>query len=981
MAIGWALALILGAGVASSKRIPNLNHELRPYDPNPNPASVVRSSDGKMRFTILTSMLVRVEEGPDFDNRASLSVVHRNLEKPPFEVFRLPDGLRIVTPDIEVYYRENSGHLSRSSLQAVNKNSHQHWKFGDYPSGNLLGTIRTLDTLGPTNLNCSTFLDENAHCEFGLISTDGWAILDDSKSPRIAGKNDWWDSHAVSEMDFYLFMHGRNFKQAIADYSKIGGSVPLPPRHMLGILWTRWFDYDSNDLKDLVSGFSVRGLPLDTLIIDMNWHIKPWWGSYSFDTRIIPDPQALVQWVKNRGVAVALNVHDCLLAEPGCPAGTLTSDDGQIFKSFIAKTGMNITEENATIPLDLVNETIALAKEDIVFKPLEQEIGIDMWWVDWQQGDERGIGGLAGNRENPTIWFNKMRYTNRARWNDSQRASVLSRFGGMGSHRYGQGFSGDVQMLDWDNLAYQPFFTATAANVLFPLWSHDVTGPNRDPELLVRWTQWAAFSPMLRFHERGMSSGPCAYGSFPLPADECANVDLWANLAGRFAEAARSATLIRAQLLPYIYTEVWKTYKTGIPWFRGLYYDFPEESMAYSQESQYMFGDDITVAPVVAKSGITTPTVTEWSIWAPPGLWYSPPDGALIEGNTTYTRMWDLSEIPHLVRAGTLLVQRFIDPTRGAQKLVGLAMSNYTDLVFEIIPGGKSGSTKIYEDDASTVAYLHNQDIGFVHAQYEKHANGTIVLNVELEGMFSESIRYRRIHLTVPSSGPFKFASSSAKSKPRIHYDGSTLVADIAVDWDVDVDGTSISIRGDMLIPDTDLSGVKGAIMHARLSKAALDEAVLTPGTHPCWHGAPCGYRPEDSNLIQAAVVGERLNAAARKKSESEFLQIIKQFLDQYQECLDREITVDNVLRVDNIWAPTQGGWPGAVRLRVNYAVETINSAFGGICQKNPEILMPLVCKLEEEQRVKKPEAKPPTEFRKRLRRIADDDIVVLTHI
>ena len=960
----------VGSADLSLPQIDRLNLELLPYDPNPNPTSVVFSSDGRMRFTILTPELIRIEQGPDFDDRPSLAVVNRNLPSPAFRVDRHEEGLRMSTHKVELYYKEGSGVLRRSSLQAVNKVTGQTWRFGDSPSGNLLGTIRTLDTLGPTNLNCSTFIDANAHCEFGLISEDGWAILDDSQSPRLAGKNDWWDSAATSERDFYLFMHGRDYKKALSDYSKIGGGVPLPPRYMLGLLWTRWFDYDSEDLKDLVGGFSVRGIPLDTLIIDMNWHIKPWWGSYSFDKRIIPDPARLVEWIQSRDVAVALNVHDCLLAEPGCPSGTLTSDDTEIFHNYMATVGLQANGSSQSIPLDLLNESLALAKEDVVFGPLEKNVGVDMWWVDWQQGDGHGIGNLNGSKQNPTIWLNKLRYTNRKRWDDDRRGAVLSRFGGLGSHRYGQGFSGDIEMLDWDNLAYQPFFTATAANVLFSLWSHDVTGPNRDPELLVRWTQWGALSPMLRFHERGMSSGPCSYNAFPLPADECANVDLWANLPGRFAEAARKATLLRARLMPYMYTEVYKTYITGVPWFRPLYYDFPEERMAYLSESQYMFGDLITVAPIVTKSTNTVPTATQWSIWVPPGLWYSPNDGALIRGNCTYSRMWDLSETPLLIKAGALLAQRHVDPTHGAQRLVGLAMTNFTDLVFAVIPGASYGETEIYEDDGSTTQYVNTSAVGWIKASYETNTDGVTRLTVNATGLFSESITKRRIHMRLLDVGPIVEAAASTKAHPRSHYDGSSLQADIFVDWDMDVDGTSMWIeakRGTHI----DLSGIKGAIRHARLAKAALDEAVLTPGSHPCWHGAPCGFRPEDHNLLETATVGDRI-AVSKSIGDT-----INTFLRQYKECVDREVTVENVLRPDTIWAPTQGGWPEAVRLRVNYAVSMIQSALGSVCESNPNVLMPLVCE-PFEQTPESAGAHAHSPFREKLKR-HDDFIVIIS--
>ena len=87
---------------------------------------------------------------------------------------------------------------------------------------------------------------------------------------------------------------------------------------------------------------------------------------------------------------------------------------------------------------------------------------------------------------------------------------MLARWGGMGTHRYQVGFSGDVQGLTWPNLAYQPYFTLTSANVGYMYWSHDIEMPAADYEMGARWVQWAAVSPVFRSHERGMSGGGCA---------------------------------------------------------------------------------------------------------------------------------------------------------------------------------------------------------------------------------------------------------------------------------------------------------------------------------------------------------------------------------------------------------------------------------------------------------------------------------------
>jgi alpha-glucosidase (family GH31 glycosyl hydrolase) len=78
---------------------------------------------------------------------------------------------------------------------------------------------------------------------------------------------------------------------------------------------------------------------------------------------------------------------------------------------------------------------------------------------------------------------------------------LYSRWGGLGNHRYPIGFSGDAHTT-WESLAFQPYFTATAANVGYGWWSHDIGGHfgPADPELYARWVQFGAVSPCLRLH-------------------------------------------------------------------------------------------------------------------------------------------------------------------------------------------------------------------------------------------------------------------------------------------------------------------------------------------------------------------------------------------------------------------------------------------------------------------------------------------------
>jgi alpha-glucosidase (family GH31 glycosyl hydrolase) len=79
--------------------------------------------------------------------------------------------------------------------------------------------------------------------------------------------------------------------------------------------------------------------------------------------------------------------------------------------------------------------------------------------------------------------------------------SFVFSWGGLGNHRYPIGFSGDT-FVRWSALAFQPHFTATAANVAYGWWSHDIGGhmfKDGTPELYLRWVQFGVFSPIFRF--------------------------------------------------------------------------------------------------------------------------------------------------------------------------------------------------------------------------------------------------------------------------------------------------------------------------------------------------------------------------------------------------------------------------------------------------------------------------------------------------
>ena len=120
---------------------------------------------------------------------------------------------------------------------------------------------------------------------------------------------------------------------------------------------------------------------------------------------------------------------------------------------------------------------------------------LNRWWIDWQQGSESRFPGV-----DPLWLLNHYHFLRSAR--KEKRPFIFSRYAGPGSHRYPAGFSGD-SVTSWNSLRFQPYFTATAANIGYGWWSHDIGGHcagKKDPELMMRWVQLGVFSPIMRLH-------------------------------------------------------------------------------------------------------------------------------------------------------------------------------------------------------------------------------------------------------------------------------------------------------------------------------------------------------------------------------------------------------------------------------------------------------------------------------------------------
>eukprot|EP01062_Namystynia_karyoxenos_P027328 TRINITY_DN20_c0_g1_i1.p1 TRINITY_DN20_c0_g1~~TRINITY_DN20_c0_g1_i1.p1 ORF type:complete len:948 (+),score=348.52 TRINITY_DN20_c0_g1_i1:72-2846(+) len=855
---GTACALLAAAGLAAAGVT---KYELHDYDSVADPKAVVTA--GSARFTVLTPRLLRIEYSAagSWEDRATLAVVNRKLPVPAFNVSRQGSGVTIATASVKLTY--TGGAFSAQTLRvdpAGPGGAFGGWAYGqtsDGDKGNLRGTFRTLDGTKNVTLNCAS--NGKPHCEYGLVSRSGWALIDDTGVPCL-DDDDWWTDEQgkmlknKDDADLYLLAHGHDYMGALGEYTQIGGHIPVFPRRNSGVWFTRWYDYANVDVRKIVEDYETRSIPLDIVILDMNWHTKNDWTGYSWDRNLYPYPADTMDYLHKKGIAVGANLHDA----------TGIGRWEEQYKKVCEYLGLNPLFPGGLkgVPFTLVNKSYVAALEDIVLKAVEDD-GMDFWWIDWQQGEDKGGTGQDGKRQkmNPTIWTDKMRVTDSLRrckqgkGCTNKRGVVHARWGGLGNHRYQHGFSGDVDGLTWSNLAYQAYFSATASNVGWGFWSHDIEGPGKDHEMYTRWIQLACFSGIMRAHDRGMSAGGCS--GWPSDPTGCPTVQPY-NVPRYFDEANTRALRGRTELIPYIYTQTRIAYDQGVGITRPMYYHWPEEAAAYPADmesnlgqepttGQYMFGPDMLVAPVAAPGscvGVDASAVlgepcglSTMQVWLPPGQWFERDAGVLRQGNTTISRSYALDEVPVFIRAGAVIPSI---PLGTGAAAVGVAGRQFEALEFTVYPGADTGSCRVYEDDGESYDYLKGA-FAWTTANYTRQG-GSVLFNVATTGSYPSLPAQRPVTLRLQNAmPPSKVVVNGAQLQfsrwggpGTWSFDGHKMQLVIEAPAAPTSKGVQVTVtaasRPSFGAGSDAMNGAKGLLQRALLAKRNLDEARQAPG-------------------------------------------------------------------------------------------------------------------------------------------------------
>lgn len=627
--------------------------------------------DANVRFTVITDGTVRMEYAPDgrfVDNKSFLAV---NRTYPSVQ-YKLTDSKKWVTIETDKFilkYKKGTGAFTKDNLsvRSAKKFFTFNWTPGVKQKANLKGTHRTLDGMDGGQQIQGYVVDSQVKHELeledGILSKDGWTFIDDSKNFLFDNDQKWeWvkEREVNGGQDWYFMAYGHDYKKALKDFTVFAGKVPMPPKYAFGYWWSRYWSYSDKELRELVDNFHSYGIPLDVLVVDMDWHYteqgKGGWTGWTWNKRLFPSPEGFLKYVKDNDLRVTLNLH---------PADGVAEYENHYAE--VAKDMQMDPASKQTVPWTVSDKRFVTSVFERILDPMQRQ-GVDFWWLDWQQHMyDRKMKNLSNTWWINYVFFSRMQHTT------PNRPMLYHRWGGLGNHRYQIGFSGDA-VASWKSLDYQPYFNSTASNVLYGYWSHDLgghIGNHIDPELYVRWMQFGAFSPIMRTHSQknaGMNKEPWVFNH-------------------RTFEILKSTIRMRYEFVPYIYTMVRKAYDEGISLCRPMYYDYPEEDNAYQFRNQYMFGDDVMIAPVTAagKDGLAT-----MQVWLPKGEWYELSSGTLLQGGQVLKRSFELDEYPIYIKVGSIL------PMYG-DNVPNLAHEH--PLTVTVFPGKADATFSLYEDN------------------------------------------------------------------------------------------------------------------------------------------------------------------------------------------------------------------------------------------------------------------------------------------
>lgn len=488
------------------------------------------------------------------------------------------------------------------------------------------------------------------------------------------------------EMNYYFFL-GPSPKKVLARFTELVGRMPLPPLWSLGYQQCRWSYFPESRVRKLASDFRTKQIPCDVIYLDIDY--MEGYRIFTWSKKNFPDPKKMIADLTKDGFKVVTIVDPGIKVDSSYSAFLTGSagnhflkyPDGRLYtgkvwpglcafpdfssttarewwgKSFVALTGVGVR--------GFWNDMNEPSVFDVPTKTVDLEVLHDDNGLHTPHARNHNLYGLQ---------MTQATYEGVKSLRPSERPFVLTRASYAGGHRYSAAWTGD-NISSWEHLEMAVPMMLGLSISGQPFVGTDIGGfvDSPDGELYARWLQLGVFSPLMRTHT--------AWGT--------KDQEPWSY--GAEFEAVNKRTIeLRYQLLPYIYGAMRNASVSGIPPLRPLAFDYPEDANYAFNSTEFMFGDELLVAPVL------WPGSRSRSLTLPRGEWYDYWTGKRYKGRADVTVDAPIDHIPMFAKAGAVI------PT---QQVLQYSDQAPIDPLTVTVFLADNARYEYYEDDGWSFAY------------------------------------------------------------------------------------------------------------------------------------------------------------------------------------------------------------------------------------------------------------------------------------
>jgi len=584
-----------------------------------------------------------------------------------------------------------------------------------------------------------------------FISNKGYGIFYDNGAKGYADigktvKNKFDVTFESGEINAFIIF-GKTYQEISTSFHKLTGTQPLPPRWAFGNLMSR-FGYTSQEQATTIAKqMKDEKVPVDAIIFDLFWFgdsIKGTLGNLDWvNKEKWPNPNKMIADFKKQNINTTLITEPYILQYTNAYTESLEyqakdiNENAFVLQEFyFGKGGL----------LDIFRKDAAQWIWNYHYKK-QIKNGVAAWWTDLGEPENHpqnmfhnlsdlGIPKPLLANEVHNIYghyWNKMLYENYAKEYPSQRLFHLNRSGFAGSQRFSIfPWSGDVGRT-WSGLQAQLPVMLGMSMCGVPYIHADAGGfalGENDAQLYARWLQFAVYTPVFRPHGTALYEYDKGAISFPSEAvlmDE------------PYKEVAKQAILERYKMLPYNYTLAYRQTKFAEPLVKPLMYNYATDTNAVKAEDEYLFGDNILVAPVTCKDLVIK------KVYLPQGFWYDVETNKCYAGSA-FVKL-DVTDYkkPLFYKEGSFIPQYECNGENTVE-------INRKKLKVIYIPSEQKSAYEMYDDDGETKNAIALNQFELIKFSSTGKTDKGFTINIQTNnGNYKNKPTERNINLTIPT--------------------------------------------------------------------------------------------------------------------------------------------------------------------------------------------------------------------------------------